>query len=128
MNMFTGGIVVDDTLELAQIHVPLPQAVKNQVRAGQELTLGVRPSAACLILDDRTLPKGTHLSGIVENVEPDYARHTQLAYLRTGSFFYAAQGNLEPILNVGDQVKVLLPADQLYFFDAESEQRIGRVG
>jgi hypothetical protein len=78
-----------------------------------------------LILDDRTLPQGTRLSGTVESVEPDYARHTQLAYLRTGSFFYAAQGDLEPALNVGDQIQVLLPADQLYFFDAESEQRIG---
>ena len=63
-------------------------------------------------------------SGVVETVEPDFSRRTQLAYVRTNSLFYAAQGSMDVLLNVGDEVHVVLPLGRLYFFDAESGERV----
>jgi hypothetical protein len=65
-----------------------------------------------------------HLRGRAEVIEPDFARRTQLVYTRTGALFYAATAPLEVSLNVGDDVEVVFPTDQLYFFDGESGQRI----
>jgi hypothetical protein len=48
-----------------------------------------------------------------------------LVYVRTGELTYAGVGALDVGLNIGGEVEVLFPADQLYFFDGESEQRIG---
>ena len=125
MNMLRSGVVEGGELHLGRIVVPLPDAVKACVHAGQELTLGVRPEAACVVGGDRPLPQGVHLQGIVEVVEPDFAHRTQLVYARTGPHTYAATGELDPSLNIGDAVEVVFPADQLYFFDGESERRVG---
>jgi ABC-type sugar transport system ATPase subunit len=125
MNLFTGGVVRDGLLCLQEIVVPLSDAVRSRVSAGQGLTFGVRPEAACLVLDDRALPEGVRARGIVETVEPDFSRRTQLAYVRTGPHFYAASGSLDALLNVGDEVEVVFPSDQLYFFDDQSERRMG---
>jgi hypothetical protein len=89
------------------------------------VTLGVRPEAACLVPADRPPPGGVRLRGVVEVIEPDFARRTQLVHVRTGSLSYAATGALDMTLNAGDEVAVVFPADQLYFFDGESERRIG---
>jgi hypothetical protein len=88
------------------------------------LTLGVRPEEALWALEDRPMPQGMRLRGSVETVEPDFARRTQLAYLRTGSFFYAARLSLDVVLNVGDEIEVVYPADRLYFFDGQDERRV----
>jgi ABC-type sugar transport system ATPase subunit len=124
MNLLSPGTVGEGTLRLEAIDVPLPEAIAPQVHAGQELILGIRPDAAQLVLDG-PYAEGIRLSGTVENVQPDFSRRIQLVYVRTGPHFYAVQGPLEPILNVGDEVGVILPRDRLYFFDAQSEQRIG---
>ena len=125
MNMLRSGAVEGGELYLGGIVVPLPDAVKACVHAGQELTLGVRPEAARVVEGDRPLPQGVHLQGIVEVVEPDFAHRTQLVYARTGPHTYAATGELDPSFNIGDAVEVVFPADQLYFFDGESERRVG---
>lgn len=125
MNLLTGGTVANGMLYLGEITVPLPDAVKSQVRSGQKVILGVRSAAACLICGDQPLPEGVRLCGAVEVVEPDFPHRTQLVYVRTGAFSYAATGNVDASLNVGDEVEVVFSADQLYFFDGESEQRIG---
>jgi ABC-type sugar transport system ATPase subunit len=124
MNLLTGGKIADGHLALEGLSVPLPEAIKAQVSAGQELILGVRPEAAQLVLEDGGLPEGVRLDGLAESVQPDFSRRTQLVYVRTGPFFYAAQGPLEPMVNVGEEVEVIFPTDELYFFDADSEQRI----
>jgi multiple sugar transport system ATP-binding protein len=125
MNLLTGGTVADGMLYLGEIAVPLPDAVKSQVRSGQEVILGVRSEAAYLICGDQPLPDGVRLRGTVEVVEPDFPHRTQLVYVRTGAFSYAATGDLDTSLNVGDEVEVVFSADHLHFFDGESEQRIG---
>ena len=125
MTMLRGGRVRDGALHLGDIVVPLPDAVRACVGAGQALTLGVRPEAARVVEGDGPLPEGVHVHGVVEVVEPDFAHRTQLVYARTGALTYAATGELDPSLNIGDAIEVVFPADQLYFFDGESERRVG---
>jgi ABC-type sugar transport system ATPase subunit len=125
MNMLTGGTVVDGALHMGEIVMPLSEPVKAQVHAGQSVILGVRPEAACLVSGDQPVPQGIRLHGKVEVIEPDFAHRTQLVYARTGSLSYAATGALDMSLNTGDTVEVAFSASALYFFDGESEQRIG---
>jgi ABC-type sugar transport system ATPase subunit len=125
MNLLAGGTVGDGGLRLGEVAVPLPGAVGERVRTGQNLTLGVRPEAAGVVCGDCPLPEGVHLRGVVEVVQPDFAHRTQLVYVRTGALSYAATGPLDTSLNVGDAVEVVFPADRLYFFDGQSGRRIG---
>ena len=125
MNLFTDGVASDGALYLGEMTIPLPEALRALTHSGQRLTFGVRPEAAKLVLGDQSLPEGIRLEGTAETVEPDFSRRTQLAYVRTGDVFYSAMGTMDTLVNVGDNVQVLFPADQLYFFDGESEQRIG---
>jgi ABC-type sugar transport system ATPase subunit len=124
MNMFAGGIVGEGALNLDDISIPLPGTIQAHVYAGQELTLGIRPQSARLVLDDQALPEGVRVRGTVETVEPDFSHRTQMAYVRTGRFFYAASGTMDSLLNVGDEIQVVFSADQLYFFDGETELRL----
>ncbi len=124
MNLFSGGTVADGVFHLGDIAVPLPEAIKAQVRAGQGLTLGVHPEAACLIGSDRPRPDGILLPGTAEIVEPDFAHRTQTVYARAGELSYAASGALDISLDVGDEVEVVFPFDELYFFDGETERRL----
>jgi ABC-type sugar transport system ATPase subunit len=125
MNLFAGGTVADGALYLEEIAVPLPEAVKAHVGAGQRLILGVRPESAVLVSAGQPVPAGVRWRGVVEVVEPDFGRRTQTAYVRTGDFSYAASGPLDISVDIGAEVEVAFPTDQLYFFDGESERRIG---
>jgi ABC-type sugar transport system ATPase subunit len=124
MNLLSGGTVDAGVLRIGEIAVPIPGPVQAQTHVGQELTLGIRPDAAHLVLSNGPDLQGVRLRGTVENVQPDFARRNQLAYVRTGSLFYAALGSLEPMLNVGEEIEVILPEEHLYFFDTQSERRI----
>jgi multiple sugar transport system ATP-binding protein len=125
MNMFTGGTVADGALRLGEVTVPLPDAVKAEVSAGQTLTLGVRPESAILVSGGQSPLEGVHLRGEVEIIEPDFGRRMQMVYVRTGELSYAAGGPLDISLDIGAQVKVVFPTERLYFFDAENGRRIG---
>jgi ABC-type sugar transport system ATPase subunit len=125
MNLLTGGTVADGALRLGEVAVSLPDAVKTQVSAGQNLTLGVRPESAILASGGQPLPEGIRLRGEVEVIEPDFGRRIQMVYVRTGELAYAASGPLDVSLDTGAEVEVIFPTDQLYFFDGEDEQRIG---
>ncbi|MBN1810226.1 MAG: ABC transporter ATP-binding protein [Anaerolineae bacterium] len=125
MNMLTGGTVVDGALRLGEVTVALPDAVKAQVSVGQSLTLGVRPESAILVSGGQSPPEGIHLRGEVEVIEPDFGRRIQMVYVRTGELAYAASGSLDVSLDIGAEVAVVFPTEQLYFFDGENEQRIG---
>jgi ABC-type sugar transport system ATPase subunit len=125
MNMFTGGTVADGALRFGEVTVPLPDAVKAQVRAGQSLILGVRPESAVLVSDDHSSPEGVHLRGEVEIIEPDFGRRVQIVYVRMGELSYAVSGSLDVPLDIGAEVAVVFPTEQFYFFDGKDEQRIG---
>jgi ABC-type sugar transport system ATPase subunit len=120
MNLFDGGTVGDGVLELGEVTLPLPVAIRAHVHAAQALTVGVRPEAAQWITGQNALPDGLRLRGMIEVIEPDYARRTQLLYLRTAAFSYAAVVPLDAPLGIGHTVEVIFPTDQLHFFDQSS--------
>ena len=125
MNLLAGGTVCDGELCLEGVAIPLPDEIKAHVHTGQALTLGVRPEATRALASTSPPPDGIRLRGVAETIEPDFAHRTQMVYTRTGPLFYAATGPLDTSLNVGDEVEVVLPTSQLYFFDTVSGQRIG---
>ena len=126
MNLLSGGVVADGCLRIAEVDVPLPETIRGSLRAGQAVTLGVRPEAVPLIGAVEPQERHVRFHGVVEVVEPDFPTRTQLVYARTGSLTYVAQAPIEwePTLNVGDSVTVAFLLDRLYFFDTESERRI----
>jgi len=124
MNLLTGGAVADGALVLEGVRVPLPDDLRKQVAIGQELTLGVRAEAVSPVLGELPVREGLRLSGQVESVEPDFSRRVQTLYVRVGSLLCAAQGALEPVVNVGERLEVILRPESLYFFDAVSGKRI----
>jgi multiple sugar transport system ATP-binding protein len=125
MNLLTGCVFTDGELRFEDIAVLLPDAVRAQADAGQSIILGIRPESATLVSTDQPLPDGIHLHGVVEVIEPDLGQRVQTVYVRTGESVYAATGPLDPALGIGAEVDVVFPPDQLYFFDGESELRIG---
>jgi ABC-type sugar transport system ATPase subunit len=127
MNLLKGGEVADNALAFEELRVPLPASIRDQVGAGQALTLGVRPERTPVVLDGTPVADGVHIHGTVEIVEPNFGRQIQLIYVRVGSLTLAATGPIEgpdALLNTGDLVEVILPTEHLYFFDEESEVRI----
>jgi ABC-type sugar transport system ATPase subunit len=124
MNLFDGGVVDHTDLHLGQVTLPLPSAIRDQVQPGQAITLGIRPEAAHLFVSDQPGPAGMRWCGTVEMTEPDFAHHIQLVHLRTGELSYIVTVALEVVLDSGDEVEVVFPTDELYFFDSHSEQRI----
>jgi ABC-type sugar transport system ATPase subunit len=124
MNLFAGGTVRQGQLCWDGMQVALPSGIRSQVDQGDRLVLGARPASARIVHDVPSVDAGLSLGGQVEAIEPDYGRETQLVYARTGPFFFAAQGTLDPSLNVGDEVRVTFPQEALYFFGGQGERRI----
>jgi multiple sugar transport system ATP-binding protein len=125
MNLFTGGVVEGSHLYLEQLAIPLPETAQVWAHTGRNVTLGVHAEDIHLITETSPQPEGIHLRSTVEVIEPDFSHHTQLAHLRTGRFNYTAVIGLDISLKVGDEVEVILPTAQLYFFDRKTERRIG---
>jgi ABC-type sugar transport system ATPase subunit len=125
MNLLSGGQVVDGALRFEFVTVPLPSHILSQIATGQSLILGVRPEAAVVLSGDGASERGICLKGKIEVVEPDFGRRTQTMYVRTADFGYAANGPLDPSLNVGDWIETVFPTERLYFFDQESGRLLG---
>ncbi|MCX6047901.1 MAG: ATP-binding cassette domain-containing protein [Chloroflexi bacterium] len=125
MSLFSEGKIGDGLLHLGEMTLPLPEAVKAHVHAGQAVILGARPEAAQWGDGHAVVAAGLRLRGVIEVIEPDFARRTQLLYLQTGVFAYTALVPLDESLAIGQTVEVVFPADQLHFFDQSSEQRLG---
>jgi ABC-type sugar transport system ATPase subunit len=128
MSLLAGGTVVDGALRLGEYAFPLPNSIKPLVQTGQAITLGIRPEAAQLLsasnsLLSRSGDEGVPLRGLVEMVEPDFARQVQTVYVRSGELTFAVETPLDAAI-VGATVEVNFPIDQLYFFDTQSEKRI----
>jgi ABC-type sugar transport system ATPase subunit len=127
MNLFPGAVVAGDRLCLNDSSMPLPQASSSWARPGRQVTVGLHAEAVYLVrgTPPKPEPSGFRLRGVVDLVEPDIVHRTQLVHLKTGRFEYAAVAALDIPLYVRDEVEVVLPADQLYFFDTKNERRIG---
>ncbi|MBX3014049.1 MAG: ABC transporter ATP-binding protein [Caldilineaceae bacterium] len=125
MNLFYGGRVVDDRVQLPSFAVPLPAHLQAHVQQGQALTVGVRPEAVRLVDAQTPSRAGVRLQGIAEVVEPDFGRQTQLVYTAQGALRFVALGALDIPVFAGHPVTAQLDTTQLHLFDATSEQRIG---
>jgi hypothetical protein len=87
------------------------------------LTVGVRPEAAP-VLDGDVVNEGVRWQGIVELVEPDLGRRIQWVHVRRNDQMLVASAAMEHPVYVGSPVSVMLPAEELYFFDAATELRL----
>ncbi len=125
MNLFTGGIVTDGTVRFPTFRVPLPAPLRQQVTAGQAITVGVRPEALRLVDGAGATPDGVLLRGVAEVVEPDFARQSQLVYTANEQLRFVALGTLQIDMFAGHPVTARLDTNRLHFFDAASEVRIG---
>ncbi|MBN1876631.1 MAG: ABC transporter ATP-binding protein [Anaerolineae bacterium] len=123
------GIVDEGFLYVGDTRVLLPQKVANQVHNGQALQLGIHPEDAAPLgnggfrHNDRQVM--LRLQGIVEVIEPDFARHRQIIYVRTGDYTYSVQIPQDRVLNIGYKIELGFPAEALYFFDKITEERLG---
>jgi ABC-type sugar transport system ATPase subunit len=132
MNLAEGVIEADGTLRLEDGRMPLPAALGARLTAGQRLTLGIRPEAAWVGHPGQPGPEGARLTGTVEMIEPDFARHTQ--YVRVGlgqpavvtntAPVFTVLGPLDQALRIGAAADVVLPPGDLYFFGAGTGERI----
>ncbi|MCL5995624.1 MAG: ATP-binding cassette domain-containing protein [Chloroflexi bacterium] len=133
MNVLAGGVVADGAVRLGAITIPLPQTILAQVHSGQGLKLGVRPEAIQLAAASSTTAHsatglqpqaaGIHMRGTVDMVEPDFAHQSQLIYVRVGEHAFGVTTELDAAM-AGDAVEVVLPTDQLFFFDEQTDQRV----
>jgi multiple sugar transport system ATP-binding protein len=125
MSLLGGWHVLGSELQTDGMRFPLPAETRKRVSDGQALTVGFRPNGARLIMGE-TAPTGPVLKGQVDVLQPDFSRHEQLVYLRTGSWSYACEVSMDVSFNLGDEVAIELLPDQLYFFDTKSGRRIAR--
>jgi ABC-type sugar transport system ATPase subunit len=123
MNLLTGALVREAALELGDWQLPLPAQLRGRVYTGQQLTVGVRPEAAP-VLDGDVVNEGVRWQGIVELVEPDLGRRIQWVHVRRNDQMLVASAAMEHPVYVGSPVSVMLPAEELYFFDAATELRL----
>ncbi|MBV7333892.1 ATP-binding cassette domain-containing protein [Chloroflexi bacterium TSY] len=143
MNLFRNATIEQNQLCFDSFCVSLPSSVLEQlsnahIRYGTNITMGVRPEAAIQIekaergaepklidpeIDDASSGPFIHIDGIVDVVEPDFARKTQLVYLSAGRYPFAAQCSIEQNLYSGNRMTAVFPADALYFFDGETGRK-----
>jgi ABC-type sugar transport system ATPase subunit len=128
MNLLAGGVVADGRLHIGEIDMPLPDDIKARVQTGQALTAGIRPEHIQLVSSSgagvvRAAANGIHARGAVEMIEPDFAHQSQVVYIRSGELYFGLITALEMVV-AGETVEVVIPTDQLYFFDTATEQRV----
>jgi ABC-type sugar transport system ATPase subunit len=119
MNLFAKGAVRGDAVCWENAEVALPAVVHSRVQQGQLLTVGARAERAEILGESEPAGRGLVLRGSIANIEPDFGRGTQLVYLQSGPFFYAARGPLDASLELGDEMRVVYPEDALHFFGGE---------
>jgi ABC-type sugar transport system ATPase subunit len=124
MDLFSGGVVSGGKLFLDEISVPLPKRVFDLVNNGQIITLGIRQDAVTVSTGKNSLDE-ILVSGQVEGVEPDFAHHTQLVYIRSGRWKFSGFCTLDRPLAIGQTVEASLDPERLYFFDDASGLRLG---
>jgi ABC-type sugar transport system ATPase subunit len=119
MNLFAKGTVRGDAVCWENAEAALPAAVRSRVEQGQLLTVGARAERAEILGPSDPAGRGLVLRGNIANIEPDFGRGTQLIYLQSGPFLYAARGPLDASLELGDEMRVVYPEDALHFFGGE---------
>ena len=129
MNLI-GAEVSGGRLVMDQSHgFPIPAELASSLHIGQRITIGIRPEAALVGATNDTAPAtGLTFVGTIDVVEPDFGRGQQTAYVSAGELTVSARAPLDMRLTQGYDVRVVLPVEALYYFDTDSEQRIGPAG
>jgi ABC-type sugar transport system ATPase subunit len=126
MNLLSGWRVAPDgALEgPADRFTPPPEAA-GTLRAGQGIVVGFRGERARLVPEEEALPtEGLAIGGEVLNAEPDFARQVQTVNVEAGQARFAVQAPIDQPVGGGWRVRIAVPLDALYLFDAESEARL----
>jgi ABC-type sugar transport system ATPase subunit len=123
MNLLPGGSISDGKLILNQYQIPLSSRIAPLVENGQLVTLGFRHDTVRVSTQKNSGNK-IQLLGAIEALEPDYAQHNQIVYLRDGRCTYSALCPLDMKLHVGQTIYAELDPEHLYFFDTNSGLRL----
>ncbi len=108
---------------------PIPAELASSVHNGQRITIGIRPEAASVVpTNDGAPAAGPTFVGTIDVVEPDFGRRQQTAYVSAGGLAVSVLAPLDMRLTQGYDVRVVLPVEALYYFDTDSERRIGPSG
>ena len=103
---------------------PPPEAAAA-LRAGQGIVLGFRGERARIIPEGEAAPADELVvGGEVLNAEPDFARQVQTVNVESGQARFAVQAPIDQPVGGGWQVRIAVPLDAIYLFDAETEARI----
>jgi len=130
MNLAGGTLNEDGTLQAGGAALALPAGLRARFGAGRALSIGVRPEHGRLAPAPgagKVAPWGSeelHVRGEVEMVEPDFARQTQMIFLRSGELTWRVLAARDQGVRVGETVDVLFPAERLYLFDGKSGEHI----
>jgi ABC-type sugar transport system ATPase subunit len=119
MSLVTGVVEADGALRAEGLLLRLPRALRDRFAPGVTLTIGIRPDAARLVHAIPASPEDISVRGEVEMIEPDYARQSQMVFLRAGGLAYRIQSAIEEGIRVGEQVTAVFPAGNLYVFDGK---------
>ncbi len=124
MNLLGGVVLEGGRLQVGEVVVALPDALRPRCAPGQMVVMGVRPEAGRLLLGGPLAAGEFRLAGEVEAVEPDYVHRTLGVGLHAGELSFWAFGSSDEWVRLGERVEAAYPVDALYFFDGKSGLRI----
>jgi len=102
-----------------------PSEAAETLRTGQGIVVGFRGERARLVPEGEALPTdGLAIAGEVLNAEPDFAHQVQTVNVEAGQARFAVQAPIDQPVGGGWQVRVAVPPDALYLFDADTEVRL----
>jgi hypothetical protein len=136
MNLLKGDLNERGAWQCGDLEIPVPDIVQNRMRVGWSLILGIRPEHGRLAVPE-ALPSPVKITGPtapdepptfvgrVVHIERDLPRRVQTLFI---------EHDLLPTIGVTvssdiwvrptDQIPILLPSDNLAFFDGKTEMRI----
>ncbi|MGC9357130.1 MAG: ABC transporter ATP-binding protein [Anaerolineae bacterium] len=118
------GVVRGRDLHVAESRVPLPDEITEETHEDQKVLLGVRPENVALARS-ASETQGVRFDGVVEVIEPDFGRRRQILHVRRGVHNLTVIVSQEVTVTHEEYVTLILPSEALYFFDADSEKRLG---
>lgn len=124
MNLLEGVVEPGGILRFAEASLPMPEPIAQNCQQGQKVLLGIRPEELKLVIDRHMAAQGVRLSGEVELIEPDFVRRVQYVRVDAGPGVFTVIDPSNTGMRMGESIEIELPAEALYFFDAESGERI----
>jgi ABC-type sugar transport system ATPase subunit len=121
MNLLRGTLNEGGSWQLRDVEVAIPAFIRDRLRVGWKLILGIRPEQARLAEDESPTYHGR-----VVHIERDMPRRIQTLYLAHPPLpDIAITIPADKWIERGDWVPVLLPLEKLTYFDGKTETRIG---